>query len=235
MRLLLFSNSTNSGETFLEYASPQIKDFLGRKSYKIIFIPFAIVNISYDLYYQKVKEKFNNIGYEIESIHLINEPETALQNCDCIVVGGGNTFHLLNQLQINSLMNVISRRVKQGIPYIGWSAGINIVSPTICTTNDMPIIETENLNGLSLVPFQINPHYTDKQLEGHSGESREARIEEYIEVNPDRFVIGLREGSALRIESHTIRLIGNNSARVFKHGNTPMEVSAENNLNFILD
>ena len=235
MRLLLLSNSTNSGETFLEHASLYIKDFLGTKPYKILFIPYASVSISYDLYYQKVKEKFNYSGIEINSVHLINEPEKALQNCDCIVVGGGNTFHLLSQLQINSLMNVISRRVKQGIPYIGWSAGINIVCPTICTTNDMPIIETENLNGLSLIPFQINPHFTDLQIEGHSGESRETRIKEYIEVNQGRYVIGLREGSLLRIESQSIFLLGDKSARVFKYGKAPMELVSENDLNFILE
>jgi dipeptidase E len=234
MRLLLLSNSTNSGELFLEYAVPYIRNFLGSKSYKILFVPYAIVGLSYDLYYQKVKEKFNSLGYDLDSLHFYNNPELAIQNSDCIIVGGGNTFHLLNQLQVKSLVNIIARSVKQGYPYIGWSAGINIVCPTICTTNDMPITEVENLKGLNLIPFQINPHYTDAIIEGHSGENREQRIEEYLAVNQYRYVIGLREGSGLKIESETLSLFGNNTARIFKYGTIPIELSITDDLNFIL-
>jgi dipeptidase E len=132
-------------------------------------------------------------------------------------------------------MKEIVKRVQQGIPYIGWSAGINIVCPTIRTTNDMPIIEPFNLKGLNLVPFQINPHYTDKEIDGHSGESREVRIDEYLEVNQHRYVIGLREGSALNIESHKISLLGASGARIFKYGMVPLESTSEDDINFVLD
>jgi len=214
MKLLLLSNSTNPGQSFLEHANEEIVDFLGKNPGRILFIPYAIVTLSYDFYYKKVKDKFGSLGYEIDSIHLSENPIQAVSKCDCIIVGGGNTFHLLFQLQKNKLIELIANRVKDCVPYIGWSAGINLVCPTIRTTNDMPIVETENLKGLSLVPFQINPHYTDKQIEGHGGESREMRIEEFLKVNPDKFVLGLREGSAILIDSYNLKLCGKNTALI---------------------
>jgi dipeptidase E len=234
MRLLLLSNSTNPGQSFLEHTSNEIVEFLGRKPSRILFIPYAIVTLSYDQYYLKVKDKFNNLGYEIESIHLSADPAKSISTSDCIVVGGGNTFHLLYELQKYKLMDLIALQVKQGTPYIGWSAGINLTCPTIKTTNDMPIIETDNLAGLNLIPFQINPHYTEKQIEGHGGESRDMRIEEFLKINRDMVVIGLREGSTLKVESQTLKLKGVNKARLFRAGNPAVEISSEDDLSYLI-
>src|SRR5664279_1596585 len=234
MKLLLFSNSTNPGQGFLEHGNEEIKKFLGKKPGRILFIPYAAVTLSYDVYFDKVKEKFRSLGYLIDSIHQTEDPGKAVKESDCIVVGGGNTFHLLQQIQKNNLTKPIANRIKSGALYIGWSAGINLACPTIRTTNDMPIIETENLKGFNLIPFQINPHYTDKQIEGHGGESREMRIEEFLKLNQQKYVIGLREGSALKIESEKITLLGKNSARLFKYGNPPSELTGKDDLNFLL-
>ena len=233
MRLLLISNSTNSGENYLQYALPAIADFTGNKSLKAVFIPFAAVTFSFDAYAQKLKEALGPLGLEIDPLHRYDDPAAALQLADCIIVGGGNTFQLLNLLQVNALTEVITRRVKQGVPYIGWSAGSNIACPTICTTNDMPIVEPESLKALNLVPFQINPHYLDAHPEGHAGETREMRLLEYIEVNPDRYVVGLREGTMLRIENMKISLIGNRKARIFRNGLQTMELGRKDDLGFL--
>ena len=50
---------------------------------------------------------------------------------------------------------------------------------------------------MDLVPFQINPHYLDENPDNHGGETREQRINEFIEINPDTTVVGLREGTLL--------------------------------------
>ena len=43
MRLLLISNSTNPGEPYLDYPKNNIRDFLGKKPVKALFIPYAAV------------------------------------------------------------------------------------------------------------------------------------------------------------------------------------------------
>jgi dipeptidase E len=160
----------------------------------------------------------NALGYQIQSLHKAADPERSLNSAGAVVVGGGNTFHLLHTLQKLHLMRSLSRSVHQGLPYLGWSAGSNLACPTISTTNDMPIISPKNLKGLNLVPFQINPHFTEKLPAGHGGESRRDRIKEFITLNKDVTVIGLREGTAILVNENTHQLIGSKPAKLFKYG-----------------
>lgn len=234
MRLLLISNSTNPGEGYLEYPKQHIKDFLGEKATNAIFIPYAAVTFSFEEYEKKVNERFAEIGHHVTSIHRFINPVDAIENADAIVVGGGNTWQLVKMLQEKGLMKVIRKRVKKGTPYIGWSAGSNIACPTLKTTNDMPIMEPIKFKTLKLVPFQINPHYLDDNPSNHGGETREDRIKEFIEVNKETYVVGLREGTMLLLDDDDLILLGNRKARIFKYGQEPKELTNEEDFNFLL-
>ena len=233
-RLLLLSNSKNFGRGYLEHAEADIKDFLGAQVRKVLFVPFAAVRYTFDEFANTVRERFAQFGYGLDSIHASTDARQAVQAAEAIVVGGGNTFQLLRRLYEHDLLDTIRERVGNGVPYIGWSAGSNVACPTIRTTNDMPITEPPSLNALGLVPFQINPHYLDAHPEGHQGETREERLLEFIEVNRGVAVVGLREGSMLRVEGATIRLIGDKPVRVFMHGRDAREYGPEASLQFLL-
>jgi dipeptidase E len=71
----------------------------------------------------------------------------------------------------------------------------------------------------------MNPHYLDP-VEGstHMGETRETRIKEFHHFN-DQPVVGLREGSWIRVHNEDYKLKGNQSARWFEKGKPPVEVS----------
>jgi dipeptidase E len=230
MRLLLISNSTNAGEAYLDYPKYQIRDFLGEQSVNCVFIPYAGVTISFDDYEARVKERFEEVGHRIKSIHHAIDPVKAIREAEAIVVGGGNTFQLIKLIQDNGLIDPVREMVLGGTPYVGWSAGSNVTCPTIRTTNDMPILEPDSFNAFNLVPFQINPHYTDKNPPGHAGETREDRIMEYLEANQKDTVLGLREGCMFRIEGLSMSLIGDLSVRLFRFGETPAEL--DNNHDF---
>ncbi|MCU1245647.1 MAG: peptidase dipeptidase [Acidobacteria bacterium] len=148
-----------------------------------------------------------------------------LDDAEAVFVGGGNTFRLLRTLHRRSLVEPIRELVRAGMPYLGSSAGTNVAAPTIKTTNDMPIVEVPSLDGFGFVPFQINPHYLDPSpASTHMGETREERISDYLEEN-DIPVIGLREGSALRAEQGSVRLVGERTARLFRRGQPPAELA----------
>jgi len=234
MRLLLFSNSTNAGEEYLAYPMKHIKEFIGPEKYNILFIPYAGITISYENYASRVIQRFQEIGHVISSIHTFDNPRQAVQDADMIVIGGGNTWQLLHLLQKNKLVEAIRDKVIGGTPYIGWSAGSNLCCPTIRTTNDMPVVEPENFSSFNLIPFQINPHYLDANPEGHAGETREDRIKEFIQVNQNIYVVGLREGTMFLVENKTIRLIGERKAKIFRYGQDAKEFSSGNDLNFLL-
>jgi len=234
MKLLLISNSTMSGEPYLDYPKHEIRKFLGDKTVNALFIPYAAVTFSYDLYESKVEERFAEIGHHITSVHHFSDPVEAVQNAEAIVVGGGNTWQLVRMMHDNRLMEAIRNKVIHGTPYIGWSAGSNVTCPTLQTTNDMPVVDPKGFDCMGLIPFQINPHYLDANPKGHGGETREQRIEEFLEINPEITVVGLREGTMLKYENNSLTLIGNRSARIFKKGNIPLELNAGDDFSFLL-
>lgn len=233
-RLLLLSNSTMAGEPYLGWPEVHIKDFLGDSVKKILFIPFAGVTITYDNYFAAVSGQMKAFGYQVDSIHQLEINDTIINDYDAIAIGGGNTFQLASLLQEKKLMAPIRKAVENGMPFMGWSAGSNITSPTIKTTNDMPIVEPSSFNGLNLVPFQINPHYTEATIPNHGGESREMRIQEFITINKNMFVIGIPEGSLLRQEGDQLFFVGKGSCKVFLHGKSPQVYKGGDNLGWLL-
>jgi dipeptidase E len=150
------------------------------------------------------------------------------------MVGGGNTFHLVSCMHEYGIMDAIRRKIQRGMPFVGWSAGANVACPTMKTTNDMPICEPPSFNGLKMVPFQINPHYLDANPAGHAGETREQRIQEFLIVNKEMTVVGLREGCLLEITGDSMKLVGKRPLRIFRFGKEPVEAEPGDNLDFLL-
>lgn len=233
MRLLLISNSTNAGEEYLKYPIGDIADFLSCAN-EAIFIPYAAVTFSYDEYAEKVQKRFNEIDIKIRPLHREADPIQAIRDAEAVIVGGGNTFALIKRMQEEGLIGPLYERIMDGLPYVGWSAGSNVACPTIRTTNDMPIVEPVSFSAIGAVQFQINPHYLDANPEGHAGETREQRILEYIAANPRRWVAGLREGCMLRYVDGRLELIGSRPMRIFRKGVEPFEVTAGDDLSFLL-
>ncbi len=241
-RLLLISNSTMAGEAYLGWCRGYIQEFMEPTGVKdVLFVPYAGVGLStesleesYNVYEKKVQAVYNELGLNLHSIHHADNPVAAVEAADAIAVGGGNTFHLVHMMHKLGIMDAIHRRVKAGMHYMGWSAGSNVACPSLKTTNDMPIIEPESFDGLNLIPFQINPHYLDANPEGHGGETRQQRIEEFLVVNRDMTVAGLREASLFRIDGDSIDLVGHKPLRVFNFGKEPQEYQPGSDVGFLL-
>ena len=234
MRLLLLSNSRNYGGEYLAHAEDAIRSFLGRGVGKVLFVPYAAVRVSYDDYAAVVGKKFGELGYGLESVHTKPDPAAAVAGAEAVVVGGGNTFHLLHKLHETGLIPAIRSRVRAGAPYVGWSAGANLAGLSIRTTNDMPIVQPPTFEALGLVPFQINPHYTDAVIPNHAGETRAERLLEFIAANPGVPVVGLREGSSLSVEGGKLELLGEKPAIVFVSGAEPAEHAPGSSLRFLM-
>ena len=101
------------------------------------------------------------------------------------------------------------------------------------TTNDMPIVYPPSFQTLGLLPFNLNPHYLDADLQSkHMGETRETRIREFHKFNSTP-VLGLREGSWLEVKGDTIILKGTLTARIFTQNQTPTEAETETDLSYL--
>lgn len=242
MKLLLISNSTNSGENYLSWPRQFIADFLKRHKVKqVLFVPYAGVNLSadgltasYEEYEKKVKQVFEQLGFGLSSIHHHTDAVAAVEQAECVVVGGGNTFHLVGKMQETGIMAAIQKKAKNDMPFIGWSAGANVACPTLCTTNDMPIYQPKSFECMGLVPFQINPHYIEVNPVGHGGETRQQRIEEFLAINRETTVVGLRESSLLELDNDKLVLKGSKDMRIFRCGITPKEIVSGTDVSFLL-
>lgn len=233
MNLLLFSNSTNFGEPYFGFPLAYIEKFLTGKSLKCLFFPYAGVTVSWDDYEKRISEKFLSLGHQLVSVHHSENPVHSVNEAEVIVIGGGNTFNLIYWIQKLHLQDSVQKKIAMGTPYIGWSAGSNVASPSICTTNDMPVIQPESFDALNLIPFQINPHFTEGTIPNHGGETREARLMEYLEINRDKKVLGLREGSLIQCFGEDVVLLGKNGARLFCYETAPVDILPGDSLSFL--
>ncbi|KAG7231514.1 hypothetical protein INR49_011593 [Caranx melampygus] len=198
-RLLLVSNSTLHGSGYLDHCQQQIRLFFGKDVKRVLFVPYALHDR--DAYTRTARNKFKTLGYEVDGIHEASDPVEAVRKAEGIFIGGGNTFRLLKSLYDNKVVMEIRRR--DGVPYMGSSAGTNVATISINTTNDMPIVYPPSFSAIGLVPFNINPHYLDPDPGSrHMGETREQRITQYHEEPDTPCVLGLREGSMLLGEAH---------------------------------
>jgi len=231
-RVLLISNSTLYGSGYLDHAESEIRDFLGDVG-RVLFVPYALYDR--DAYSSNARDRFKALGYELDSIHTTPNARQAVNDAEAIFIGGGNTFRLLKSLYDFDLIDSIRRRVDEGMPYVGSSAGSNVAGPTIRTTKDMPIVEPPSFDALRLVSFQISPHFLDPDPKStHMGETQEERILQFLEEN-EATVMGLREGAMVRSQFGSSVLKGSSGARVFRRGHEPVEVESNQNLDdFIL-
>jgi dipeptidase E len=236
LRILAFSSSRVGNETYLQTASPVIKEFLGAKALSVAFIPFASVDKNYEAYTGKVREGLNNRLYTVTTVTPSNA-KLVIESCDVIMVGGGNTFKLLHDLYEMELLELIKQKVQSGTPYIGWSAGSNITGLTISTTNDMPIIQPQNFKSFGFFPFQINPHYHNEVTEGFNGETRDQRLEEFLKMSPSSSIVCLPEGTALKFEKEVLNFFGKTAGVLMTQKDGMLvrkEIDPETDLSFLL-
>jgi dipeptidase E len=227
--LLLCSNSTMpvTGKHF-GYVLEGVKKFLAPHNVnEILVVTYAYPKIKGNvntgetdkILNDKIIPAFAEIGIKVKILDTDAPSEiqqTEIRNAQAIYMTGGNTFWITRALHKYNVINVLREKVFSGMPYIGVSSGTNVTSPTMQTTNDMPICCIPSCDTLGLIPFQLNVHFNElKQGQGFSGESRTQRICQYIQenrtfknTNIPTFVLGLQEGTCLHVSGDKAELVG---------------------------
>ncbi|WP_037574525.1 dipeptidase PepE [Phaeacidiphilus oryzae] len=236
MELLLLSNSTQHGRGYLEHVLDTVAGFVGGSGSRLAFVPYALAD--HDGYTDRVRAALEPVGISVRGVHEGADPVAELAAADAVFVGGGNSFRLLGALYRTGLRDALRAAVRDGLRYMGASAGTNMAAPTLRTTNDMPIVQPPSFEALGFVPFQINPHYLDPDPSStHKGETREVRLTEFLEEN-DVPVLGLREGAWLRVSDGRAVVDGvpegARPGRLFRRGAEPAELAAGTDLSELL-
>jgi dipeptidase E len=211
MELLLLSNTANYGEAMYAHAAEAMVEVAAGAA--VTFVPFALAD--WDGYAARAAEALGAFGLEVIPAHRGGGARRAILDAEVVLMGGGNTFRLLDSLYGLGVVDELGRRVRVGeTRYMGASAGTNVACPTIRTTNDMPICRPPAFDALRLVPFQINLHYVDTDpASTYMGETRDERIGEFLEENHCP-VLALYEGTWLRVSGPVATVTG--PARLFR-------------------
>lgn len=228
MRLLLGSGGLST-EARRRAWREALEAFLGPVR-RVLFVPWALRD--HDGYVRMLVERGFTAGRELDPIHRAADPRRAVAEAEAVLVGGGNTWRLLDACQRARVLGPLRRRVAAGLPYVGISAGTNLACPTIRTTNDMPVVALRSTEALGLVPIQLNAHYTDgayfvrhgRRYRPYGGETREVRLLEYLEENPGP-VLALREGAMVQVEGARARLLGPGGGRLYARGRAPRDLA----------
>lgn len=224
LRMLLLSNSRDPSGNYLVHARAAWADIArGRKT--ALFFPFAGTTVAWDDSLALVREALASLQLDIRGAHHCDAPATALAQADMVLVGGGNTFRLLYELRQRRWLEPIRHAVQGGLPYVGWSAGTVVATPSIATTNDMPIIDPGGLDALDVFPLQINAHYHNALPPGHQGETRNQRIAEYLVLHPRARVLGLPEGNWIEVRDGQCHLCGPHRAWLFASRHEPVALA----------
>lgn len=226
--MLMLSNSFSPGKGPLHHALDAIQELLPGGG-GALFIPYA--GVDPDTYADAMQETLAPLGINVLSAHRAIDPLAALEATDLIFVGGGNSFRLLQKVQRLGMLELMRRRVFGGVPYIGVSAGANLACPTIRTTNDPPVVQPNSLEGLSLVPFQINPHYPF--ADSPDVAARIANLNEFLHDN-DAPILALCEGSWLRVTGERATIGGTGGGRLFRRGAASVTLHTGDDLSALL-
>lgn len=231
--MIIASTSTLHNEDYLQYLLPVVLGAMKeRQITELLFIPYARPGgITHEEYTDKVAAAFHPYDIQVRGIHEFDNPALAVEQAAAIFTGGGNTFVLVKTLHDHQLMPALRKAIFNGVFYLGTSAGSNICGLTMSTTNDMPILMPSSFKTTGTVAYNINAHYLDP-IENlpHMGETREQRIKEFHTYHTIP-VVGLREGSYIRVQGADEWLCGPHKARIFRKDQPAIELETGTNLN----
>ena len=105
MELLLLSNSTNHGGRMFAHAADAFAEVAAGST--VTFIPFALAE--WDDYAYRAEAAFGSFGVDLVSVHRAADPARAILEADVVMMGGGNTFRLLDTLAGLGVLEGLSR------------------------------------------------------------------------------------------------------------------------------
>lgn len=126
----------------------------------IAYLPLASL---YTERWQRLNEEaFRELGRLVEvnaELMTQREIENIIRDAALVYITGGNTFLLNHRLHVSGVMPYLKKKIQNGLPVVGVSAGMIVCGPNILTSRDMNTMETTYFNGLNASPFNYLAHY----------------------------------------------------------------------------
>ncbi|MDF7676648.1 Type 1 glutamine amidotransferase-like domain-containing protein [Neisseriaceae bacterium ESL0693] len=150
----------------------QFKTFIDQQAINtktVLFISTAANVESYTGYVDEGRQTLADMGFLVDELDIARQTtEQVIQKiteAQILMITGGNTFYLLQQLKKKNLLPLISHKINQGMLYIGESAGAIILTQNIEYSHimDNPRLAPEfrDYQGLNMIDFYPLPHYIE--------------------------------------------------------------------------
>jgi dipeptidase E len=164
MKLLLTSTGISNQEIENELTSLLTKP---TSHCKVCFITLAALSDEEKDFTNASYQELLEFGFTNSNISNIDKGKKLLDildkiDFDIIYVCGGNTFHLLKEIQNANASEKFKEKILNDTVYIGVSAGTILVTPSIKIASVEPADENldqvTDFKGLNFVDFEISPH-----------------------------------------------------------------------------
>ena len=156
------------------------------------------------------RRQLRQLGFRVTELDVSTaaapDVRSTLSDADCIYVGGGNSFFLLQELRRTGADALLAERIADGIPYIGESAGSVIMSPDIGYCSIMDRTDRapgrRNAQGLGLTDCHVVPHLGNPTM----GQAARLIVERYsteldLRALTDRQSLLVRDGGITMLQS----------------------------------
>src|SRR5215207_1877389 len=201
MHLHLFSNLGDGLRNIIDVSRPYLED---KDEPTVAYLPLASLYAEKWLEYNKTA--FNGLARLIEinaELMTQKEIEDIFREAALVYITGGNTFLLNHRLHISGVMPYLKKKIQNGLPVIGVSAGMILCGPNILTSRDMNTVETPHFDGLNLVPFNFFAHYAD---DGYGQSVHDDWLGDYHFFH-DNPVILLKDGAYVKVDGKKTTLV----------------------------
>jgi dipeptidase E len=157
MHLHLFSTPGEDLRNVVAASRPYLEE---RDDPLIAYLPLA--SLYAEKWHALHKEAFRSLGQLVEvnaELMTQKEIENIRREAALVYITGGNTFLLNHRLHSSGVMPYLKKKIQNGLPVVGFSAGMVLCGPNILTSRDMNTVETTHFEGLNLSPFNYLAHY----------------------------------------------------------------------------
>ena len=202
MQIHLFSTP---GENDLRYVIEASRPYLKDKDDPVVaYLPLA------SLYTERWLGVNESAFKALAQIREVNaelmtqkEIEDILRESALVYIPGGNTFLLNHRLHSSGVMPYLKKKIQNGLPLIGVSAGMILCGPNILTSKDMNTVETPHFDGLNLIPLNFFVHYAD---DGYGQSVQDDWLGDYHFFH-DNPVILLSDGAYIKVDGKKTTLV----------------------------
>ena len=202
MNLHLFSSPGKNDLSYvIEASRPYLED---KDEPRVAYLPLA------SLYAEKWLGVNESAFRGLARIEAVNaelmaqkEIENIIRESALVYIPGGNTFLLNHRLHLSGVMPYLKKKIQNGLPVVGVSAGMILCGPNILTSKDMNTVGTSYFNSLHVTPFNFFAHYAEDSY-GQSVQDDWLSDYHFFQDNP---VVMLSDGAYVKVDGKRTTLV----------------------------